>query len=113
MNDHAIKVWSTDHVNELKDKLLVCYEYIEQTHKANFKGSPVVAATVSCNGRLHLTSTLLTLRPHQVIYMDTDSIVYSIEKEGDVEIETGDGLGQWQNEIDKYGPGVEIVGFAS
>ena len=44
----------------------------------------------SANGRVRLNQAMLSLHPDQVLYCDTDSLIYS----GGPEIESGEGLGQ-------------------
>ena len=74
----------------------------------NGKTNLFVAAFTTCHARLKLYSYLHALQ-HQVLYFDTDSVIYSQEP-GQPELPIGDFLGDLTNEVD---PGDHIVDFTS
>lgn len=59
--------------------------------------SVVLASFVTCHGRLKLFTEMNKLQ-EQVIYHDTDSIIYSV-KPGQYEPKLGENLGELTNEI--------------
>ena len=69
-------------------------DYIESDDFSNI----AVAALTTAYARLHLLESLNSIEPEQLIYCDTDSIVYKII-EGKPTLATGDYLGELTNEL--------------
>ncbi len=91
------------------DKIMVVYKTRKENLEPNMKGSDVVAAFTTAHARLVLLEQLTRIGPN-VCYYDTDSIIYS-KIPGGPEIPIGTSLGEWTDEIVKYGPGIEVHVF--
>ena len=101
---------------EINEHLLqVHYKYNDKYIENNYKTNIFIAAFTTAHARLRLYEALEYLG-EQVLYYDTDSIIYSYLPNSDnKEIETFDNrLGYFKDEIlDEYGPGVYIKEFVS
>ena len=79
--------------------------------------SEVTAVFTSANARVRLYSMLDWLKPHQLLYCDTDSVIFIHDQKSPIDmypsndqktlpdnIRFGDALGQWENEFkeDEY-----------
>ena len=81
-----------------EDVLEVVYSVSSEECVENGKTNLFVAAFTTCHARLKLYSYLHTLQ-QQVLYFDTDSVIYSKEP-GQSELPIGDFLGDLTNEVD-------------
>ena len=90
------------------ETLEVVYANLKDNQPDNGKTNIFIAAFTTCWARLKLYSYLQQLQ-HQVLYFDTDSVIYSW-KTGQVDIPLGDFLGDMTNELDD---GDYIVDFTS
>ena len=81
-----------------EDVLEVRYKQTEANDMPSTKTNIFVAAFTTCWARLKLYSYLHLLQ-RQVLYYDTDSVIYSW-KEGQPQIATGDFLGEMTDELD-------------
>ena len=91
-----------------EEVLEVLYTSPDDECVENGKTNLFVAAFTTCHARLKLYS-YLKLLDRQVLYFDTDSVIYS-HKPGQTELDNGDYLGDLTNELD---PGDHIVDFTS
>jgi len=89
------------------DKMMYFYQNKKDHLEANIRGSDVVAAFTTTHARLVLLGQLNRIGAN-VCYYDTDSIIYYKHSTDDPEIPIGSSLGEWTNEIDKFGQGVEV-----
>ena len=90
---HAIRV-----VNP--EMLEVVYNNITEAVPIQPNINIFVAAFTTCHARLHLyREGLARLQPHQVLYMDTDSLIYK-GAPGLPDLPCGPYLGQFKNELD-------------
>ena len=75
-------------------------------------GSEITAAFTTANARTRLNSMLLWLDPTQLIYCDTDSVIFRYDPENEKHkypkndeigipdnVRFGDALGEWENEF--------------
>lgn len=89
-----------------EEKLLASFniknEYLQELKTVNV----VVASFISCYARLELYSQLKKLG-ERILYFDTDSIIY-IEEPGKYSIPDGEYLGEFTDELGKYGEGAYI-----
>lgn len=93
VNIHAIRV-----INE--EMLELVYNKITEVAPIQPHINIFVACFTTCHARLHLyRQGLLLLQPQQVLYMDTDSIIYK-HSPGQPQLPTGSYLGQFKNEVD-------------
>ncbi|CAH3199085.1 unnamed protein product, partial [Porites evermanni] len=100
---HAIRV-----VNE--EMLEIVYNKITEATPIQPHVNIFIAAFTTAHARLHLyRRALFLLQPQQVLYMDTDSIIYK-HAPGQPTLETGAYLGQFKNELDE---GDTIIEFAT
>ena len=100
---HAIRV-----VNE--EMLEIVYNKIVEAAPIQPHINIFIAAFTTAHARLHLyRQALFLLQPQQVLYMDTDSIIYK-HAPGQPTLETGAYLGQFKNELDE---GDTIIEFAT
>ncbi|XP_073254414.1 uncharacterized protein [Porites lutea] len=100
---HAIRV-----VNE--EMLEIVYNKITEAAPIQPHINIFIAAFTTAHARLHLyRQALFLLQPQQVLYMDTDSIIYK-HAPGQPTLETGAYLGQFKNELDE---GDTITEFAT
>ena len=100
---HAIRV-----VNE--EMLEIVYNKIAEAAPIQPHINIFIAAFTTAHARLHLyRQALFLLQPQQVLYMDTDSIIYK-HAPGQPTLETGAYLGQFKNELDE---GDTIIEFAT
>ena len=90
---HAIRV-----VNE--EMLEIVYNKIAEAAPIQPHINIFIAAFTTAHARLHLyRQALFLLQPQQVLYMDTDSIIYK-HAPGQPTLEKGAYLGQFKNELD-------------
>ena len=100
---HAIRV-----VNE--EMLEIVYNKIAEAAPIQPHINIFIAAFTTAHARLHLyRQALFLLQPQQVLYMDTDSIIYK-HAPGQPQLSTGAYLGQFKNELDT---GDTIIEFAT
>ena len=100
---HAIRA-----VNE--EMLEIVYNKIAEAAPIQSHINIFIAAFTTAHARLHLyRQALFLLQPQQVLYMDTDSIIYK-HAPGQPTLETGAYLGQFKNELDT---GDTILEFAT
>ena len=100
---HAIRV-----MNE--QMLEIVYNKIAEAAPIQPHINIFIAAFTTAHARLHLYRQALFLsHPQQVLYMDTDSIIYK-NAPGQPTLETGAYLGQFKNELDE---GDTIIEFAT
>ena len=100
---HAIRV-----MNE--QMLEIVYNRIAEAAPIQPHINIFIAAFTTAHARLHLyRQALFLLQPQQVLYMDTDSIIYK-HAPGQPTLETGAYLGQFKNELDE---GDTIIEFAT
>ena len=95
----------SDHFNDIRqvrivndEALEVVYAELKDNQPDNGRTNIFVAAFTTCWARLKLYSYLELLK-QQVLYFDTDSVIYSY-KPGQVDIPLGDYLGEMTNELD-------------
>lgn len=74
------------------------YEMNENYVKSNPRGNIYLAAKVTEHARCILHSQCLKIGPENVIYTDTDSVIFIRDK--DAEVLTGTGLGKWTDEYE-------------
>ena len=109
MTNPAIFVNGVLPVNE--KTLIVTYEYIEEALEPLPTVNVAIAAYVTAQARLKLYSYLDQLND-RVLYYDTDSVIY-ISKPNDLDIPTGQFVGDMTNELESYGPDSYITDFVS
>lgn len=80
------------------DILETVYTSVNENAQKGTKTNIFVAAFTTSNARLKLYESLDLLN-QQVLYMDTDSIIYKW-REGQPSIQIGDYLGQWKDELE-------------
>ena len=80
------------------DILETVYTSVNENAQKGTKTNIFVAAFTTSNARLKLYESLDLLN-QQVLYMDTDSIIYKW-REGQPSIPIGDYLGQWKDELE-------------
>ena len=101
---------------DINDALLqVNYKYKNEFKESNYKTNIFIAAFTTALARLKLYETL-ELLGEQVLYCDTDSIIYKyMPGTKDIKINTYDNrLGYFKDEMaDEYGPGKYITEFVS
>ena len=93
-----------------EDICIVYYEECKEMHWGSNQTNVVIAAFVTSQARLKLYSEMEKL-DQRVLYYDTDSIIYKLEKDG-YNPKIGDYLGDFTNEINPS-EGNHIVEFAS
>ncbi len=87
------------YINEVTSQAMeVNYKEIEAFEPDPTKTSYAIAAYTTAHARLRLYQGL-ELLDRQVIYFDTDSIIYSVSLEGE-ELLKGDYLGDWTDELE-------------
>lgn len=109
LTDPETSVNSVQLIND--DIVLVNWQNINEVGETLKNANVVIAAYTTAQARLKLYEHLKTLQ-EQVIYYDTDSIIY-IYKKGASSIPTGDFLGDMTDELAGYGPGSFIAEFVS
>ena len=80
------------------DKLQVSYKIKDQFIENDFNTSIAIASFTTSSARCRLYEALEKLK-HQVLYFDTDSVVYKWAK-GLEDLEIGDLLGDWTDELE-------------
>jgi len=90
-----------------EESLEVDYQNKKENQPDNGRVNIFIAAFTTCHARLKLYEYLQLLQ-HQVLYFDTDSVIYS-HKPGQPDIVPGDYLGEMTDELD----GDDIVEFTS
>ena len=81
-----------------EDKLQVSYKIKDDYVENDYNTSIAVACFTTASARCRLYEGLEVIQ-NQVLYFDTDSIVYRY-KEGDKYLKNGDYLGDWTDELD-------------
>lgn len=94
----------------MNDKMIeVVYNHVQDEDPVQVNFSILVACFITCWARLKLyREELSLLPPEQVLYFDTDSIMFS-HRPGDPMLPTGNYLGEFTSELK---PGDHIVEFA-
>lgn len=105
----SIDVNNIQEVND--DVIVVNWQYSEDACEVLQSVNVVLAAFTTAQARLKLY-TYLDALGEQVLYYDTDSVIYS-HREGQHRVETGDYLGQMTDELSDYGQGSYITEFVS
>lgn len=99
---HAIRV-----VNE--EMLEIVYNRIAEAAAIQPHINIFVAAFTTAHARLHLyRQALFLLQPQQILYMDTDSVIYK-HRPGQPKLPKGDHHGEFKDEV----PGDNIIEFAT
>tara|TARA_R100000951_G_scaffold115995_1_gene126051 strand:- start:3166 stop:6990 length:3825 start_codon:yes stop_codon:yes gene_type:complete len=80
------------------DKLQVSYKVKDKFVENDYNTSIAVASFTTASARCRLYTALEKLQ-RQVLYFDTDSVVYKW-KEGEEDLEIGDLLGDWTDELE-------------
>lgn len=75
------------------------YTSVEDNIVKSTKNNIFIAAFTTCNARIKLYESLDALQVEQVLYFDTDSVVYRWQQ-GHPSIATGDMLGEMKDELD-------------
>lgn len=81
------------------DVMEVVHTSVEDNVVKGTKTNIFIAAFTTCNARLKLYESLDALQVEQVLYFDTDSVVYRWQQ-GHPSIATGDFLGDMKDELD-------------
>lgn len=111
LRDPTISVKSVFIINS--DMLFVRYKQAETAPPpSNPKTSLLHAVFTTALARVKLYKTLMQLSPRQVVYVDTDSVVYSV-KPGQPSLSTGTHVGELTNELEKYGTDAYISEFVA
>ena len=88
----------------------IVYKNVDDEERIQPNTNIFIACFTTCWVRLKLYQDVLSkLNPQQVLYFDTNSIIYS-QKEGEPTLTLGDYLGEFTNELSKDN---HIVEFAS
>jgi len=90
-----------------EESLEIVYQNLKENEPDNGRVNIFVAAFTTCHARLKLYEYLQLLQ-HQVLYFDTDSVIYS-HKLGQPDITPGNYLGEMPDELE----GDHIVEFTS
>lgn len=99
-------------IQEINEEvLLVNWEYNDKAEEQSSSVNVVIAAYTTAQARLKLYEYLEALN-QQVLYYDTDSVIYSCKK-GERKVETGCFLGEMTDELEAYGSGSYITEFVS
>ena len=90
--------------------------WVNHIHRDEFvtagpRYNPILASWVTGQARLRLYVLLEALQK-RVVYMDTDSVIYTIGV-GEEALPTGTYLGELTNELEDYGPKAYIDEFIS
>jgi hypothetical protein len=99
------KFWSNNQINHenvhidgiTKHMLEVTYAHKKDSMNDDFNTNIYLASWTTSSARLRLYDALEKL-DQQVLYFDTDSIIY-IERKGCPKIQLGDNLGDWTSEL--------------
>ncbi|XP_054257107.1 uncharacterized protein LOC128982090 [Macrosteles quadrilineatus] len=105
----AVQVNTIQEINQ--DTLLVNWQNIEEVGGSLRRVNVAIAAYTTAQARLKLYEHLKALGA-QVIYYDTDSVVYLLS-DNLHKVPTGDYLGEMTDELTDYGPGSFIIAFVS
>ncbi len=91
---------------------MVTYQFEDEDAPIQGNLSLAIAIFTTCYARLHLYEQALEkLRPEQILYYDTDSVIW-VQKQGWGTLEMGEKVGQFKDELsDKYGSGSYISKF--
>jgi hypothetical protein len=101
-------VIQNEYFDEDAHTIQATYTETEELHAGNYKTNVILAAFVTCYGRLELYKALEKLGDRS-LYFDTDSVYY-ISRPGAYDLPRGDYLGMFTNEL---APGKWIVEFGS
>ena len=102
------EIHSADIVNE--EILLLRYTDKEKNLTPNANCNVILASFVTTYGRLHLLQTLRQLDPDQLLYCDTDSVIYQ-SNAGQPILKLGSNFGQLTDELLDYGEGSYITEY--
>ncbi|XP_054257504.1 uncharacterized protein LOC128982573, partial [Macrosteles quadrilineatus] len=105
----AVQVNTIQEINQ--DTLLVNWQNLEEVGGSLRRVNVAIAAYTTAQARLKLYEHLKALGA-QVIYYDTDSVVYLLS-DNLHKVPTGDYLGEMTDELTDYGPGSFIIAFVS
>jgi hypothetical protein len=94
-----------------EEKLLISWKARDEVVVGSKKSNVVIASYTTAMARMKLYSYLEQLGT-RVLYYDTDSVIY-VNRPGDVDVETGDYLGEMTDELQEYGEGSYISEFVS
>ena len=83
------------------DKIQVSYTIKDEYVENDFSTSIAVACFTTSSARCRLYEALEKLQ-HQVLYFDTDSVVYKYNPKTDLVLTNGDYLGDWTDELDGH-----------
>ena len=107
LHNDAKQIHSIRIVNE--DMLEVVHNHQDECAQVQININIFIACFTTCWARLKLYQGLKQLQPEQVLYFDTDSIIYAW-KPGLPQLPLGNYLGEFTNELK---PGDHIVEFAA
>ncbi|MDI9312888.1 MAG: DNA polymerase, partial [Limnohabitans sp.] len=114
LNDDTLEILGEHQVND--DTILLCYKEKDENECNPGNTNIAVSSYVTTYARLHLykfMDQVVQNGTDRLLYFDTDSILY-IKREGDIEIKTGDFLGDMTDEISGgWGKGAQCIRFAS
>ena len=96
LNDPTVNIKDFHIINE--NVIVVEHDKFADYIQSDDFSNIAVAALTTVYARLHLLQSLNSIEPEQLIYCDTDSILYKII-EGKPELSTGDYLGELTNEL--------------
>lgn len=88
-----------------ENALLTVHKVIREFKKADCKGSIIQGGFTTGWARIHLYETCLNPMGFQVLYFDTDSVIFT-QKQGEAGLPLGDKLGELTNELEP----VEVEG---
>ena len=94
------------------DAILLTWRYIHEANPTNKHANVVIAAYTTAQARLHLYSYLEKLGK-RVLYMDTDSVIFTEHPSDAYKPKTGIYLGDMTDELEHHGPGTSIDEFVS
>lgn len=112
MNDPSKEILGFILIQANPDKMLVSWRFIDDKDARAGNTSIAIASFTTTYGRLRLLDLINKIElngPDRIIYFDTDSLVF-LREEDDMQIETGDYLGDLTDEISKdYGPDARLT----
>ncbi|MDI9312027.1 MAG: DNA polymerase [Limnohabitans sp.] len=114
INNDLYEIQGEEQIDD--DNIILCYKFINDDNSKPGNTNVAISSFVTAYARLHLYSFMEKVLKNgidRLLYFDTDSIIY-IKKQNDIEIETGDYLGELTDEIKQgYGVNAKITKFCS
>ena len=91
-----------------EDKVQISYSIKDEYVENDFNTNMAIACFTTSRARMRLYEEALKVLDRQVLYFDTDSVVYTYnpKDENHIKLKNGDYLGEWTDELD----GARMVG---